>query len=504
MLARRALRRGGGAGLLLLVLLAVLNAVVDPYAVFGLVSHPRINGDRLELHTSHSALYKEFGVIAHKPEYLMLGSSVVDNAFRLPGNASFSYEPREKNQAEAATMKAALPDADRFYPGMFNASVRGGGVSEAYRMLQHAYANNPNLKRVIAGFEYNLFTTQMVYNQVPSSEAANKTYIPLSLWGSLLFSSGVTADSMATLSRNSSFKFIGQAAAVALDAWKAVVPDAKAAYTQIRAEDLKPNPRWWAAEGALIQPQDARETSWVYFVLHNMTYQHRALINGQQTLLTDYSMRDIAGIKTFSQSHNIEFQLFINSHPPFYWAAARAYGIEPYIDRWLRELAAISPFYAFTESVEYSSRLYEYFGEDPLHYQPVLGTEIFQVLWYRKPENGPMRYTMVTKDNVDAFIARRKSLLDRWLAARPYYRELLAMKPGFAGMPATYHDIAPRGYDPVVNGLRVIKFMEKFYALPAEQAPYDLLRVLKGQYKPFYKADSLPDLVVQINAASAK
>ena len=123
-------------------IICLFQLIVDPYNISLLVTVKKINGHVPNLMNQNS-LVKAAAIIRLKPDTILLGSSIVDSGFNLPG-AVGHYDPwrRDNHLAEAKT------------PPVFNAGVRDGAIDDMFEMLKHASVNNPQLKKAIIGIEW--------------------------------------------------------------------------------------------------------------------------------------------------------------------------------------------------------------------------------------------------------------------------------------------------------------------------------------------------------------
>src|SRR5438105_10995852 len=125
-----------------------VNAVVDPYNMTLWVTREGLNA-YLPALPYQSRLAKAVGIIRNRPDTIILGSSVADGGFRIPG--STPYDAQRLLRAQTDPQQAPSPL-------VYNAGIRGGGTYEAVSYLKHSYLNNPRLRRVIVDLEWSSFT----------------------------------------------------------------------------------------------------------------------------------------------------------------------------------------------------------------------------------------------------------------------------------------------------------------------------------------------------------
>jgi hypothetical protein len=95
----------------------IFMLVVDPYNICMLVTKPGVNKFTPTVQFQ-SRLVKAVGIIRNRPNVILLGSSIVDNAFKIPG-ATLGYEDHRLSHVEYE-LRSPSP--------ILNAGIRNGGL----------------------------------------------------------------------------------------------------------------------------------------------------------------------------------------------------------------------------------------------------------------------------------------------------------------------------------------------------------------------------------------
>src|SRR5262245_39220847 len=94
----------------------LINVAVDPYDIFHFVYNRSFNVHKIDDLDSHSRVTKSMKVIRYKPQRILLGSSIVDSGFLLPGAIAVSY-------GHPSALLEKLPPEER--PLYMNVGIRG-------------------------------------------------------------------------------------------------------------------------------------------------------------------------------------------------------------------------------------------------------------------------------------------------------------------------------------------------------------------------------------------
>jgi hypothetical protein len=449
-----------------------VNAIVDPYNITLWTTIKGVN-EVLPTLPFQSRTTKALGLQRFKPDVVLIGSSVVDNGFGVLGATEYDGDRRRY----IAAVRAGHVD------GMvYNAAIRGGGTYEALTYLQAAHRANPNLKRAIIGLEWGLFSVKNDANRPPDSLFLNR-FAP---WlGAFKYLTLVALeDSVRTVQRNRREPQDGFRKLPEL-MQRLLIADANA---------QAPRPRRMPTlhSNHVVEARNPIETRMFYFSALNASALSWRLRRGQPDLKAD-AVANLQAMADYARANDIELVVFAGPQHALYWAAMREAGVWEGHERWLRAMAQITPYREFSEEVEFAANADALFRGDPLHYQTAVGDLLLPELTRPMGEAAQIGRT-VTPQTIEAALAARTARLDRWLDAHAYWRDVF---PAVALRCTRYsgpNDVLPIEFAPAPQNTRILRMLKKYYALPAQAGPYDLRRVLLGDYEGERVADRFEDL----------
>lgn len=445
----------GATVALLLAAVGGINAVVDPYNITRLATIKGINGFLPTL-VYQSALSKALGLRRETVDTLLLGSSVVDAGFAVPGSTLFDGN-RLTDQSKLSGK------------GVYNSGIRGAGVDAALLYLRHAHAQNPGLKHVVLGLEWGLFTSLI------RPYTHRDAFLDSDPWWRLGYFKYLTwtalDDSVRTVQANQGFSY-REGFRDLSRLWNTPVGAGK---EQVTMNSTLP-----------INARTSAETRAIYFTIYQGT-TFRQLADRDPTALANKKHLDtLREIVEYTRQNNIKLTVYVSPQHAAYWATMKKLGLWPYHLEWLRQLAQITPYFDFSALVDFSDDADALFPSDPLHFSLASGARILPFLLGQK-ESKDANY--VTRDTVGDAVTRRSQRLDDWRQRNTYVDAVLSsirLPPKQVGM----DDILPVGLRGSENGLKVVKFAGEYFGLPANQEPYDLRRVVTRQYAPMAVADT--------------
>jgi hypothetical protein len=111
----------------------------------------------------------------------------------------------------------------------------------------------------------------------------------------------------------------------------------------------------------------------------------------------------------------------------------------------------------------------------------------------------------VTVDDVDAALTRRSQRLSDWFARNPYVPQLLAnLPPATPAGPTKLAPLLPTPMEPAPMDFRILRIMHLFYGLPANEEPYDLLKIFRHGYDPMVEGGSADEVMQEIKRDGLK
>jgi hypothetical protein len=446
----------------------LLNIIVDPFNLTLLVTRSGLNAEITNLDWQ-SRRSKAIGLIRLHPEVLLLGSSVVDAGYRIPGSTNFDAHRLENL---AALTHGPTP--------VYNSGIRGGGTRDAVKYLNHALVNTPGLKRVIAGFEWTLFNDYVPIRLdfVDSDLLYRRHIMPVGL---LSYLTGTAfSSSLDTVAANQGSSVPVRLELLKFSLFMPLLHDAVQLYQTLP-----------------VQARTPQETRILYF--------SRFYSDGLLKSLNDHGafnrkdrLDDIRALTTITNQNGVQLTVYVSPMHPLFWAYLRATGLWRLHLDGLRALANIVPFYDFSESIDFSTDVDRYFSGDPVHFDPPVGQRLLGYFQSGQAEPS-LAPRLVTADNVEEDIERRDHDLSQWLERNPYVAEAVdRLKPvtgSYDPLSASIPSIRGEPY----RGFLVVELAHRFYGVPASQEPFDLLALLRGEYQPTIVADTSQGVIFEID-----
>src|SRR6266568_2357217 len=435
----------------LVLAVGLVNAVVDPYNMTLWVMREGFNG-YLPALLFQSRLAKAVGIIRNRPDTIILGSSVADAGFFIPG--STDYDAFRLQHAQADPQQAPSPL-------VYNAGIRGGGTYEAVSYLKHAYLNNPGLRRVIVDLEWSLFTDLKEGGNptfgapIPDTPFLGHTFAwPFGYFKYLTWTA--LDDAVRTLERN---RGIAEPAGL-----RGLLP-AIASFIPHAAAEPVAEPTNLISDLSIIARTPAEARSIYFAIWFASGYQAGIAKRGPSALFRPDTMANLKAIVDFAREKGIELVVIIPPQHPAYWAEMLNEDLWQYHLEWVRAVGRLTPYYDFSGLIDFSADADDYFLADPLHFQSRVGEILLPLLLASDLKSKP-GVDYVTPATLEAAIARRSQRLSDWLDRNPYLTTVLPklqMHPrGFRNL----NDTLPTVFAPAPAGFRIVKILDRFYGLP--------------------------------------
>ena len=450
----------GATVALLLAAVGGINAIVDPYDITRATPIKGVNA-YLQTLIYQSALSKALGVRRETFDTLILGSSVADGGFAVTGGTQF-----ESNRVAGRPLSK--------HKNIYNAAIRGSGVDAALIYLRHAYAINPHIKHVILGMEWGLFSAWI--RPLPQLDPFLRPgpfwrmgYFKYLTWTAL-------DDSVRTVQANAGYAS-REGLRDLLQLWPTFAAHAAVDSNVVQQVSL-------TSPALPIFARTPAETRAIYFSMLQGS-RFREIADAAPDSLARRDILDIVRqIVEFTGQHNIKLTVYVSPQHAAFWATIRTMGLWPYHLNWLRSLAEVTPYFDFSGIVDFADDVDQYFPGDSLHFNPLAGERLLSILL---DEGASKNADYVTRDTAEDAIARRTQRLDDWLRKDAYVGDVLSgirLPAKMVGL----DDILPARLRGAENGLNLVKFAGDYFALPANQEPFDLRRVAQRQYAPMLVA----------------
>ncbi|NJL83991.1 MAG: hypothetical protein HC890_15635 [Chloroflexaceae bacterium] len=338
-----------------------VNVVIDPYGVFatplGKFNHSKPKLD------NNDRLFKAIEITRSQPRTIVMGSSRAKQGLD-PGHPALAA-----------------------HPPVYNLAINGPNFYEQRRYLEHAIANQPELKTIVLGIDFFAFNANLANQPTFAENRLEKRGLILTDFLNAVFSFDALAASQATIAE--SFK-----------------------EQQIENiyEQLGYLPNEATTDIDLIEWR-FREGVKLYFELH---WDHQ---------LSEAYLADFAAIVRRCQEKNIALKIFISPAHATQWEAIRATGRWETFEDWKRRVVAITPVWDFsgynsvtTEAI--ASQMQNYF--DNSHYTKRVGDWVFDRVFDWEENQVPTDFgVLLTPENIEAHLLRIREDRQRWAAANP-------------------------------------------------------------------------------------
>lgn len=468
---------------------AALNVVVDPYTLYDSERRQFVNAVNPDLGL-HSFFIKASEIIKDKPDRIILGSSVVDAGFDLNHRRlQFFDELPTTLHSEYARN------------GVFqNAGVAGGNLWDVFTFLKHAKANNPDLKHAILGLELRMFTD--ANPPVPRSYLYSH-----GLMGKRQFTARVLLartlswialrDSLRVLARNNPAApstFIGKIRTSLLRSFTGFIGSAWAQSATPERLALSPLPSSMSTSYPVLARSVVESRVLVYSAAVADSARLRIEKGGSGTMGREDAYALLEEIVDFAGENDIRLDIFISPQHWIYWATWDELGLMSHVENWWRRMAGITPYWDLSELIEQSPRVDEFYSSEALHYVPIAGQIILETFLTNNYQ-GALR---VTAENLESVIDAKRGRLAAMLKREPYIADVLKHRRP-SRIAQDWNPPAPQDYRPLIKGYNVVRVMERYYALPADQAPYDRRALLQGSCGSLVEAETIDILLDKLD-----
>jgi hypothetical protein len=344
-----------------LSLVGTFNLLVDPYDVFDTPNWLGINHVKPKK-DNNDRLFKASDIIRLQPTTIILGSS------------------RTKQGIDP---EFTALSSDR---STYNLAINGPNAYEVRRYLEHAIANQANLKQVILGIDFFMFNANLKNQPSFSEERLGKKHLVINDTINALFS---------------------------LDTFNVSKASAEASLKESNLDDRY-------GENGFLPNRTINDgkTKWrfaqsinLYFKLHS-DYQ-----------FSDRYLADFKKIVELCQQKNIALKVFISPSHATDMEAIRVTGKWEIMEQWKREIVKIIPVWDFSgynsitsESIQDVMKNYA----DNSHYTVPIGNLILDRIFDRQTEKIPSDFgVLLTPDTVEEYLAKVNRDRKIWLNKNP-------------------------------------------------------------------------------------
>jgi hypothetical protein len=162
---------------------ALFNYTIDPYDVFNTPNYFSLNHSKPKK-DNNDRLFKALDIIRLKPTTVIIGSS----------RTKQGIDPSHPVFAKDLTVSESEPRST------YNLAINGPNVYEIRRYLEHAIANQPNLKEVVFGIDFFMFNETLKNQPSFSENRLNKKNMAINDTINALFSIDTIGASNETIS----------------------------------------------------------------------------------------------------------------------------------------------------------------------------------------------------------------------------------------------------------------------------------------------------------------
>lgn len=334
----------------------LFNIAVDPYDAFNTSNFFGINHSKPN-RENNDRLFKALDIIRTKPITIILGSS----------RTKLGLDPTHP--------------ALNSQPPAYNLAINGPNTYELLRYLQHAIANQKELKEVIFGVDFFMFNSSLKNQPSFSESRLEKQHMTIQDFINSAFSLDVLSASsetiIASINKPDKHNAYGE---------NGFVPD-------INLNKAATERRF---KGGIN----------LYFDLHS-DYQF------SQQYLSDFK-----SIVELCKQHGITLKVLISPSHATQWEAVRATGRWQTFEEWKREIVKIVPIWDFsgynsitTEPISNNMKNYT----DNSHYTKEIGDLVLnRVLSYQR-EKVPADFgILLTEKNIESHLAKIRADREAW------------------------------------------------------------------------------------------
>lgn len=351
------------AALTPLLAIGFFNGIVDPYGIFN---SPKITGfNQLKpAKFTNDRLFKAIEITQIKPKVIFLGSS--------------------------RTQWGLDPQHPAFDEPTYNLALQGTNMYETLRYFQHAIANQSQLRTVMLGIDFLMFTESP--NQLGFKESRlEQKSITFQDAISVLFSLDALETSQKTVEENriesETHEFIDGLLLV---------------------DTLKPMP------GSLEE--------FTKFIV-------REFKNNDEATVSQQKIDFFQTLVNICQKRHIKLKIFISPAHAMQWEASRLKGRWEKFEQWKREIVKIAPVWDFsgynkitTEPIKEQMNNYI----DSSHYRKEVGDLILSRILDYKTATSPDDFgVLLTPDNIEAHLKKIRGDRELWVKNNPEAVQLL-------------------------------------------------------------------------------
>ncbi|MEQ9235218.1 hypothetical protein [Coleofasciculus sp. E2-BRE-01] len=349
------------AALTPLISVGLFNMIIDPYDIFNTPDFLGIN-DSKPHKDKNDRLFKATDVIRIKPVTVFLGSSRTKQALN-PSHSAL------KNEQPA-----------------YNLAINGPNAYEVRRYLEHAIANQKNIKTVVFGVDFSMFNSSLMNQPTFSEKRLEKSSLALEDFlnstfslDALFASRETVVASLADAKENDNYGDNG------------FMPNRK----------LAPDETEWRFNGGIE----------LYFDFHS-DYQ-----------FSEQYFSDLKKIVELCEEYGVDLKVFISPSHATQWEAIRATGRWQTFEQWKRKLVKIVPVWDFsgynsitTEVINDTMQNYA----DNSHYTEKVGNLVLNRIFSHNENTVTKDFgILITPQNIESHLNKINEDRELWAEENP-------------------------------------------------------------------------------------
>jgi hypothetical protein len=337
------------------------NWLIDPYDLFDTPNFFGINHEKIKK-DNNDRLFKAADIIRIKPKTILVGSSRTKQGLD-PEHPVFN------NQSS-----------------VYNLAINGPNFYEVRRYIEHAVANQPDLKEIVLGIDFFMFNDRLANRPSFSEQRLEKKQLLYSDVINALFSLDTFNISQKTIDASQ------------------------------QEPDLNNN----YGENGFMPNRNANDgkTDWrfeqsinLYFTIHS-NYQ-----------FSEKYWSDFVKLVELCQQNNIELKVFISPAHATDFESIRLTQQWTTFEQWKRKLVQLTPVWDFsgynsitTEAIAPKMKNYV----DNSHYTPQIGNLILNRIFDYQTEQVPKDFgVLITTQNIEQHLAQIRSDREIWISNHP-------------------------------------------------------------------------------------
>jgi hypothetical protein len=361
------------AALTPLLSIGLFNFAIDPYDVFNTPRVAGINQLKPKKFT-HDMLFKAIEITRIRPTVIFLGSSRVQ----------WGLDPTYFN----------LPEQETAY----NLGLQRANMYEVKRYFDHAIANQPNLKKIVLGIDFWMFSETIKNTPAFNEDRLGQQQISFQDALNVLFSLDAFESSQATLMDN----LKNSKENLTVGSGKILIQGNVFKNGILKVDNSRPNP--------------GNTDDFIRGLTNSIAYSSSYQLSQERLQL-------LKSIIDTCQQKGIALTIFISPSHATDMEGLHALGLWSDFEQWKREVSKIAPIWDFsgynsitTEPIAKNMNYYL----DSSHYRKETGDMILKRLLSPEDKTIPEDFGfLMTPENIEAHLAQIRSDREKWLKTNP-------------------------------------------------------------------------------------